>query len=104
MPPWRGRHKPRRIPIDEEVASTPCAHPLQNYPSIPPKFLVPPIPQARPFPSISLEAFQAFITYWYAQAQAQAQPTLKLSKLVKKARQLGCDTFSSTVNAISIKN
>ena len=65
---------------------------------------------------MTLEAFQAFTTYWYAQAHGQffvppmapfvpplAQPTIKLSKLVKKVRQLGCETFSSTVDAITSK-
>ena len=33
-----------------------------------------------------------------------AQPTLKLSRLVKEARQLGCETFSGTVDAVVIKN
>ena len=33
-----------------------------------------------------------------------AQPTLKLSKLVKEARQLGCETFSGIVDAIAKKN
>ena len=34
----------------------------------------------------------------------QAQPTLKLSKLVKEAKQLGCETFSSTMDAVAAKN
>ena len=33
-----------------------------------------------------------------------AQPTLKLSKLVKEARQLGCETFSGTVGVVVVKN
>ena len=33
-----------------------------------------------------------------------AQPTLKLSKLVNEARQLGYETFSGTVDAIATKN
>ena len=33
-----------------------------------------------------------------------AQLTLKLSKLVKEARQLGCETFSSIVNTVVIKS
>ena len=33
-----------------------------------------------------------------------AQPTLKLSKLVKEERQLGCETFSGTVDAVVGKN
>ena len=33
-----------------------------------------------------------------------AQPILKLSKLVKEARQLGCETFSSIIDAVAIKN
>ena len=77
---------------------------------------------------MTLEAFLVFTTYWYAQAKAQAQaqtqarqgqfpmplmapivssleqPTIKLSKLVKEARQLSCETFSGTVDAVAIKN
>ena len=33
-----------------------------------------------------------------------AQPILKLSKLVKEARHLGCETFFSIVNAVTTKN
>ena len=33
-----------------------------------------------------------------------AQPTVKLSKLVKKVRQLGCETFSSTIDVVATKN
>ena len=65
------------------------------------------MPQPGFFPPMIFEAFQAY-NFWYAQAQAQvsqaqypmppmatlaqppAQPIVKLSKLVKEARQLGC--------------
>ena len=33
-----------------------------------------------------------------------AQPAVKLSKLVKKVRQLGCETFSSTIDVVIAKN
>ena len=33
-----------------------------------------------------------------------AQPILKRSKLVNKARQLGCETFSGTVGVVVVKN
>ena len=33
-----------------------------------------------------------------------AQPTIKLFKLVKKARQLGYKTFSGTIDAVTTKN
>ena len=33
-----------------------------------------------------------------------AQPIIKLSKLVKEARQLGCETFLGTVDAVAAKN
>ena len=33
-----------------------------------------------------------------------AHPTMKLSKLVKDARQLGCETFSGTINVVTAKN
>ena len=32
------------------------------------------------------------------------QPVVKLSKLVKEARQFGCETCSSTVDAVTAKN
>ena len=87
-------------------------------------FSIPSIPQAGLFPPMTLEAFQAFTTYWYAQAQAQTQTrkgqflvppmapffpppvqlVVKFSKLANEARQLGCETFSGTVNAIAAKN
>ena len=70
------------------------------------------------------EAFQAFTNYQYGQIQAQAQAyqgqypvppmttfaqlpaqlVVKLSKLVKKARQLGCETFFDIVDAVTAKN
>ena len=37
-------------------------------------------------------------------AQSSVQPGVKLSKLVKKAKQLGCETFSGSVDAITTKN
>ena len=33
-----------------------------------------------------------------------AQPSNKLSKLVKEARQLGCETFLGSVDAIVVRN
>ena len=73
---------------------------------------------------MTLEAYQAYMNFWYAQTQAQmpvgqmpypvplptthaqpsTQPGLKLSKLVKEARLLGCQTFSGTMDAIVAKN
>ena len=37
-------------------------------------------------------------------AQPSAQPIIKLSKLVKKAKQLGCATFSGSVDAMVSRN
>ena len=73
---------------------------------------------------MTLEMYQAYMNFWYAQTQAQteagqipklapppttfAQPStqqgVKLSKLVKEARLLGCETFSRTIDAIVAKN
>ena len=71
------------------------------------------------------EAYQAFVNFWYAQAQAQTQMDqtqypvppqmtfaqhvapqqgVKLSKIVKEARQLSCETFSGTVDAVVSRN
>ena len=37
-------------------------------------------------------------------AQFSAQPRVKLSMLVKKAKHLGCETFSGLVDAVTTKN
>ena len=72
------------------------------------------------------ETFQAFTNYLYAQAQAQTQTPagqgqfpvphtttfapppahliVKLFELVKVAKQLGCETFFVTVDAVATKN
>ena len=36
--------------------------------------------------------------------QRPVHPVIKVSKLVKEVRQLGCETFSSTVDAVVLKN
>ena len=127
-PSRRGRGRPRRGQIDEKAASTP-----HNPPPPPPEpqgqanFQVPPMPKPRLFSPMTLKAYQAYMNFWYAQTQAQTlagqmpytahpphppttyaqpstQPGVKLSKLVKEARLLGCQTFSGSVNAIVAKN
>ena len=70
------------------------------------------------------EAYQAYMNFGYAQTQAQmqagqmpcsapppttyaqpsTQPEVKLSKLVKEARLLGCQTFFGSIDAIVAKN
>ena len=71
------------------------------------------------------KVYQAYMNFWYAQTQAQTQtgqtpymvptppttyaqpstqPGVKLSKLVKEARLLECQTFSGSVDAIVVKN
>ena len=37
-------------------------------------------------------------------AQPSASPVVKLSKLVKKAIQLGCETFSGSVDVVIVTN
>ena len=37
-------------------------------------------------------------------AQPPAHPIIKISELVKKARQLGCETFLGTVDAVVAEN
>ena len=54
--------------MDEEAASALHGPPPQDDPLVPPKFPIPLVPQAGLFPPMSLEAFQSFTTYWYAQA------------------------------------
>ena len=83
------------------------------------------MPQLGFFSLMTPKAYQASMNFWYAQTQAQmpvgqmsypvpppptthAQPStqlgLKLSKLVKEARLLGCQTFSGSVDAFVAKN
>ena len=82
------------------------------------------MPQPGFFSPMTLKAYQAYANFWYAQAQAQAQPGLrqfpmpptttlpqssttseiKLSKLIKKARTLGCEIFSRSVDAVVTRN
>ena len=70
------------------------------------------------------EAYQAYMNFWYAQTQAQAQAgqvsypvpppatfaqtstqsEVKFSKLIKETRLLGCETFSGTIDAVVAKN
>ena len=68
MSPRRGHGKPRRVPMDKEAVSAPHVFSPQGDLSVPLEFFIPPISQARPYPPMSFEAFQAFTFYWYAQA------------------------------------
>ncbi|XVF07246.1 hypothetical protein REPUB_Repub06bG0122200 [Reevesia pubescens] len=123
MPPRRGRCRSCRVSVDEkaEFAYQELFPPPPSDPQVPP---TPPTTPAGMFPPVSPEVFQAFMAYWYAQAQAQTQagqgpfpipPQMpqaasaeqsapKLSKLIKEARQLGCESFFGTVNAVVAKN
>ena len=118
--------------IDEEATSTPQVSQYQNEPQVPlgfepqaPQgFSASPILQPGFFLPMTPEAYQAYANFWYAQEQAQAQAGLgqfpmppmttlpqssttsriKLSKLIKDARTLGCETFSETVDAVVARN
>ena len=124
IPPRRGHDRPCRAPVDEEAASTPHSPPPQAKLQVQYEFQVSLMPQLEFFSPITPKAYQAYMNFWYAQAQAQTQtdqaqylvpPTItfaqhttpqhwvKLSKLVKKARQLGCETFSGSVDAVLAK-
>ena len=70
MPPRKGHGRAHRVPMDEEAASAPLP---QGDPQVPLELPIPPIAQARFFPPMTFEAFQAFTNYWYTQVQAQAQ-------------------------------
>ena len=129
----RGRPRRKSVEgLDEEATSTPQISQSQNEPQVPPefepqalqRFPAPPMPQPGFFPPMTPEAYQAYANFWYAQAQAQAQARLgqfpmppmttflqssttlgiKLSKLIKKTRTLGCETFSGTVDAVVVRN
>ena len=123
-PPRRGRSQPRWDQVDEEAASASQNPPPPPEPQGQSGFQVPPMPQPGFFPPMTLEVYQAYMNFWYAQTQAQtqdgqmsnpalspiifaqssAQQGVKLSKLVKNARLLGCQIFSRSVDAIVAKN
>ena len=64
---------PHRNPIDKEATSTPHNPQPQSKSQEQPGFQVPPMPQPGFFPPMTLEAYQAYMNFWYAQTQAQAQ-------------------------------
>ena len=72
MPPQREHDRLRKVFVDEEATSALHAPSPQGDPQAPFEFLISPMPQPRFFPPMTLEAFQAFTNYWYAQTQAQA--------------------------------
>ena len=57
MSPRRGRGRPRRMHVDEEASLAFHAPLPQDDPSIPPEFLIPPMPQTRFFPRMTHEVF-----------------------------------------------
>ena len=67
MPPQKGYNRPRMVLMDEEATSASHAPFPQGDPQFPPKFSIPPMPQAGFFPPMTSEAFQAFTNCWYAQ-------------------------------------
>ena len=88
-PPLRRRRgRPRRGQVDEKAASAPRNPPPPSEPQGQPGFQVPPMPQLRFFPPMTLEAYQAYMNFWYAQTQAQTQ-----------ARQMPYPTLPSTTFA-----
>ena len=80
------------------------------------------MPQPGFFPPMTPKAYQTYMNFWYAQTQAQTgqvpysapppttftqsstQSGVKLFKLVKEAKLLGCETFSGTVDVVVAKN
>ena len=125
IPPQQGHDRSRRTLVDEKAISTPHAPLSQTEPQVQPEFQALPMPQPGLYPPMTPKAYQAFMNFWYAQAQAQTQmgqtqypvpPTMtftqhaapqqgvKLSKLVKEARQLGYETFSGIVDAVVARN
>ena len=114
--------------MDEEATFIPQVPQSLNEPQVPfgfelqaPQgFPTPSMPQPRFFPPMIPKAYQAYINLWYSQAKAQAQaqaglgqfpmpptatfPQPKLSKLIKEARTLGCETFSWSVDAVVARN
>ena len=120
--------------VDKEVTFTSQVSQSQNEPQAPLEFEsqapqgfpTSPMPQLGFFPPMTPEAYQVYANFWYAQAQAQAQAQagpgqfpmppmttfpqssttsgIKLSKLIKEAKTLGCETFSGTVDVVVVRN
>ena len=65
-PPRRGRGRPRRGQVNEEAASAPHNPPPPPEPQGSPSFQVLPMPQLGFFPPMTLEAYQAYMNFWYA--------------------------------------
>ena len=65
-PPRRGRDRPRRCQVDEEAASAPHNPPPPPEPQGQSGFQVPPMSQPGFFPPMTLEAYQAYMNFWYA--------------------------------------
>ena len=57
MPLWRGRDRPRIIPVNKEAISTPHAYFLHGDPLVSLEFLIPPVPQVELFSPMILEVF-----------------------------------------------
>ena len=92
--------------MKEEAASAPHTLSPKGEPEFPSRFQVPSMPQLDFFLVMTLETIQAYINFWYVQAQTQtqvgqsqypvpptvtpaqppAQSIVKFSKLIKEAR------------------
>ena len=59
--------------MDEEAVSAPHTPPPQTEPQVQSEFQVPPVPQPEFFSPMTLEAYQTYINFWYAQTQTQTQ-------------------------------
>ena len=59
--------------MNEKAASAPHAPSLQTEPQVQLEFQAPPIPQLGLYPPMTPKAYQAFMNFWYTQAQAQTQ-------------------------------
>ena len=68
----QGRGRPYRTWIDEKAASTPH-NPQSHGTQEQLEFQVPPMSHPGFFPPMTFEAYQAYMNFWYAQTQAQAQ-------------------------------
>ena len=81
IPSRKGRGRPRWTSVeglDEEATSTPQISQSQNEsqvlpgfePQAPQGFPAPPMAQPGFFPPMTSEAYQTYVNFWYAQAQA----------------------------------
>ena len=77
MPPLRGRGRRHKIPMDEKATSDFHTRLPHVDHLVPPKFLVPPMPQIRLLPPMTLKAFQALPLIGTRRLRHKLKPKLR---------------------------